>query len=76
LPKEGEDMSDSGRDGRKSSFGQSMKAVMWSFLGVRKRRDLEADATQLNPLHVIIAALIGAAIFIGVLILIVRAVVG
>jgi hypothetical protein len=53
-----------------------MKAVMWSFFGVRKRRDLEADATQLNPLHVIIAALIGAAIFIGVLILIVRVVVG
>ncbi|MEM5386981.1 DUF2970 domain-containing protein [Paraburkholderia phymatum] len=69
-------MNDSGGGGRKSSFGQSMKAVMWSFLGVRKRRDLEADAAQLNPLHVIIAALIGAAVFIGVLILIVRAVVG
>jgi hypothetical protein len=50
--------------------------VMWSFLGVRKRRDLEADATQLNPLHVVLAALVGAAIFIAVLILIVRAVVG
>jgi hypothetical protein len=69
-------MSDSGRGGRKSSFGQSMKAVMWSFFGVRKRRDLEADATQLNPLHVIAAALIAAAIFIGVLIVIVRVVVG
>jgi Protein of unknown function (DUF2970) len=65
---------DSGRG--KSSFGRSMKAVMWSFLGVRKRRDLEADATQLNPLHVVLAALVGAAIFIAVLILIVRAVVG
>ncbi|MFL9870373.1 DUF2970 domain-containing protein [Paraburkholderia megapolitana] len=65
---------DSGRS--KSSFGRSMKAVMWSFLGVRKRRDLEADATELNPLHVVLAALIGAAIFIGALILIVRAVVG
>jgi len=43
---------------------------------VRKRRDLEADATQLNPVHVIIAALISTAIFIGVLILVVRAVVG
>jgi hypothetical protein len=61
---------------RRSSFGQSMRAVFWSFFGVRKRRDLEADATQLNPLHVIVAALIGAAIFIGVLILVVRAVVG
>jgi hypothetical protein len=76
LPKEGEKMSDSGPGGRKSSFGQSMKAVLWSFLGVRKRRDLEADAMQLNPLHVIAAALIGAAIFIGILILVVRVVVG
>ncbi|MCC8392088.1 DUF2970 domain-containing protein [Paraburkholderia sp. MMS20-SJTR3] len=69
-------MSDNGGGPRKSSFGQSMRAVFWSFFGVRKRSHLEADATQLNPLHVIVAALIGAAIFIGVLILIVRAVVG
>ena len=74
-------MSDNGgkRDGSstgKSSFGQSMKAVFWAFFGVRKRRDLESDAAQLNPLHVVAAALIGAAIFIAILILVVRAVVG
>ncbi|WP_233846723.1 DUF2970 domain-containing protein [Paraburkholderia sp. HD33-4] len=69
-------MSDNGGSPRKSSFGQSMRAVFWSFFGVRKRRDLEADATQLNPLHVIVAALIGAAVLIGVLILVVRLVVG
>jgi len=69
-------MGTNGGSGGKSSFGQSMKAVLWSFFGVRKRRDLEADATQLNPVHVIISALIGAAIFIGILILVVRAVVG
>jgi hypothetical protein len=60
----------------KSSFGQSMKAVFWAFFGVRKRRDLESDAAQLNPLHVVAAALIGAAIFIAILVLVVRAVVG
>ncbi|MFM0209430.1 DUF2970 domain-containing protein [Paraburkholderia sediminicola] len=69
-------MNDSSGGPRKSSFGQSMKAVFWSFFGVRKRRDLEADATQLNPLHVLAAALISVAILIGVLILIVHAVVG
>ncbi|MGF6243173.1 hypothetical protein P3T42_004936 [Paraburkholderia sp. GAS38] len=74
-------MSDNGGSGGgpaagKGSFGQSMKAVFWAFFGVRKRRDLESDATQLNPLHVLAAALIGAAIFIGILILVVRAVVG
>ncbi|GAB2905007.1 DUF2970 domain-containing protein [Paraburkholderia jirisanensis] len=65
-----------GQSSSKGSFGQSMRAVMWSFFGVRKRRDLEADATQLNPLHVIAAALICAAVFIGLLILVVHAVVG
>jgi amino acid transporter len=73
-------MSDNGGSGGgpgagKGSFGQSMKAVFWAFFGVRKRRDLESDATQLNPLHVLAAALIGAAIFIGILILVVHAVV-
>ena len=58
--------------GRKSSFVRSMKAVFWSFFGVRKRRDYEDDAVNLNPLHVILAALLGLMIFIGVLVLLVR----
>ena len=66
-----------GQEGRKtpavkSSFWASMKAVFWSFFGVRKRSDYESDAANLNPLHVIVAALLGAAIFIGVLLVLVR----
>ena len=57
---------------RKSSFGKSMKAVFWSFFGVRKRRDYEDDAANLSPFHVIIAAFLGLAIFIGVLVLVVK----
>jgi hypothetical protein len=64
-----------GHGGKKASFGQSMKAVFWAFFGVRKGRDLEADAAQLNPLHLVAAALIGAAIFAAILLLVVRAVV-
>ena len=60
---------------RKMSFGATMKAVFWSFFGVRKRQDYEKDAAQLNPVHVIIAGLIGAALFIAVLIFIVKMVV-
>jgi len=60
---------------RKLSFGATMKAVFWSFFGVRKRQDYEKDAAQLNPVHVIIAGLIGAALFIAVLVFIVRMVV-
>jgi hypothetical protein len=52
-----------------------MKAVFWSFFGVRKRRDYESDAAQLNPVHVIIAAVIGAAIFVAILVVIVKMVV-
>jgi Protein of unknown function (DUF2970) len=58
-----------------ATFGQTMKAVFWSFFGVRKGSDYERDAARLNPVHVIIAALIGALIFVAVLILIVKSVV-
>jgi hypothetical protein len=57
---------------RKASFLTTMKAVFWSFFGVRKRKDYEHDAANLNPVHVIIGALIGVAIFIGILLFVVR----
>lgn len=57
---------------RKAGFGATMRAVFWSFFGVRKRKDYEHDAAHLNPLHLIVAALIGVALFIGVLVLLVR----
>jgi hypothetical protein len=57
---------------RKASFGATMKAVFWSFFGVRKGRDYARDAANLNPIHVVIAAVIGVAIFIGVLVALVR----
>jgi hypothetical protein len=59
----------------KSSFLRLLKAVFWSFFGVRRRRDLESDAT-LNPLHLIAAGISGAVLFIVVLLVVVRAVVG
>lgn len=61
---------------RRSSFSATMKAVLWSFFGVRKKIDYEKDAQQLNPVHVIIAGLLAALIFVVTLILIVRSVVG
>ena len=61
---------------RKASFGATMKAVFWSFFGIRKKSDYEKDAQQLNPVYVIIAGLIGALIFIATLLVIVKSVVG
>jgi Protein of unknown function (DUF2970) len=61
---------------RKGSFLQTMRAVAWSFFGVRKSADHEKDVDQLNPVHVVIAGVIGAVLFIGVLLLLVNWVIG
>jgi hypothetical protein len=58
-----------------ATFGATMKAVFWSFFGVRKRRDYEHDSANLNPVHVIVGGLIGVAVFIGILVFVVRMVV-
>ena len=46
---------------------EAFKAVFWSFFGVRKSSDYEADAERLKPQHVIAAGLLSAAIFVLVL---------
>ena len=60
---------------KKSSFWRSMKAVMWGFLGVRKKSGLQEDVASLSFVHIIIAGVVGAVIFMGVLLLIVKLVV-
>jgi len=57
---------------RKLSFLQTMKAVAWGFFGVRKGAGYREDSAKLNPVHVIEAGLLAAAIFVTVLVLIVR----
>ena len=57
---------------RKGSFLQTMKAVAWSFFGVRKGSDHEKDVSQLNPVHVVIAGVIGAVLLIMLLLLLVN----
>ena len=55
-----------------STFVQTARAVAWSFFGVRKSAGYERDASEINPVHVIIAGLIGAIVFIGALVLLVQ----
>ena len=59
----------------KASFLYSLRAVFWSFFGLRRKSDFDTDSAKLNPLHIVIAALIGVAIFIGLLITVVKLVV-
>jgi hypothetical protein len=61
---------------RRGSFLRTFKAVAWSFFGVRKGTEYEKDVAQLNPLHVIVAGIVAALLFVGGLIVLVRWVVG
>jgi diacylglycerol kinase len=61
---------------RKAAFGQTFRAVAWSFLGIRRSADHEQDLKQLNPIHVVIAAVLGAAVFVVFLVLLVHFVIG
>jgi hypothetical protein len=60
---------------KKSTFMQSIVAVLWAFLGVRKKSGLQEDINSLSFVHIVIAAVIGALIFMSILLLIVKAVV-
>ena len=57
---------------RKLSFGATAKAVLWSFFGVRKKSGYEEDTQKLNPLHVIIAGVIAAVLFVLTLLTVVK----
>ena len=48
-----------------SSFLYSLKAVIWSFTGLRRKSDFDTDSARLNPVHIVIAGLL-AFITIGV----------
>ncbi len=61
---------------RPLSFAQTVKAVAWSFVGLRQGAGYQEDVQKLNPLHVIIAGLAAAALFVLALVLLVQWVVG
>jgi hypothetical protein len=51
---------------------RTLRAVAWSFLGIRKGSGLEQDMQQLNPLHVVLVALVVVALLVGGLIALVH----
>jgi amino acid transporter len=51
---------------------RTVKAVAWSFIGIRKSSSYQEDLSKLNPLHVIAVALVGVALFVGGLVLLVN----
>jgi uncharacterized membrane protein len=57
---------------RHGTFLATMKAIFWSFFGVRKGKHSTQDEAQLNPLHVVLGGLLGALILIVTLLVIVK----
>ncbi|MEO7031728.1 MAG: DUF2970 domain-containing protein [Herbaspirillum sp.] len=64
--------SDPNKPVHKVSFLYTLRAIAWSFIGLRRTKDFNHDVTGLNPVHVIIAGLIGLVIFISTLFILVR----
>ncbi len=62
--------------GRPGSLWQSFRAVAWSFFGIRRSAGHAHDVAKLNPVHVIVAGVISAALFVLALVLLVRWVIG
>ena len=54
---------------RKGSIWRTIKAVSWSFVGLRARGDYEKDVQQLNPLHIVAVGFVAVLVFVGSLIL-------
>lgn len=57
---------------RSGSPLQALRAVAWSFFGVRRSADYEQDVSKLNPVHVVIAGVVSAAAFVAGIVLLVR----
>jgi hypothetical protein len=48
----------------RAGFIGTVKAVLWSFVGIRKRKDYHDDASSLDPKAVIVAGVLGGLIFV------------
>ena len=60
-------------DGRVSVlFLRTVKAVAWSFVGIRKNSEYREDLAQVNPFHVIVVGIAGALVLVAGLIALVH----
>ena len=56
----------------KTSLLRTVRAVAWSFVGIRKNSEYQEDQGRLNPFHIIAVALVGVGLFVGALVLLVN----
>jgi hypothetical protein len=51
---------------------RTVRTVLWSFVGIRKKSGYEEDLGKANPFHIIAVALVAVALFVGGLIALVN----
>ena len=69
------DMDPKTRLAASGSFFRTIKMVAWSLIGIRKNSELEKDAAQVNPLHIIVVGVVTVIILVVGLIVLVNVVV-
>ena len=47
-----------------SSLLHTVKAVAWSFVGIRKNSEYQNDLARLNPLHIVAVALVAVLLLV------------
>ena len=57
---------------RKGSLWRTVKAVAWSFIGLRKGSDYQQDIEKLNPLHIVLVGLVAVFLLVVALITVVK----
>lgn len=57
---------------RKGSILRTVKAVAWSFIGIRKNSEYQEDTAKLNIFHIIAVGLVGAMLFVLALVALVN----
>ena len=55
-----------------ASFGRSLKAVAWSFLGIRRNAEFQQDLARVNPMHIIVVGIAGVLVLVGGLMMLVN----
>ena len=59
----------------RNNMWRTIKAVLWSFLGVRSQEDFDQDKQSLNPLALLAVGFILCVVFVATLMIIVNIIV-
>jgi len=51
----------------RASWWDYTKAVLWGFLGVRRKSDFQEDIVKLSPIHLMVTGVVMTFVFVGLL---------